>query len=245
MFNETQIKNIEILKSAAKKAGITNPLSINAFLSIIYKESGFIPQTEKSYRNTPNDRIRRIFAATRNLSDDQLNAIKQNDIQFFDLVYLKNPGLGNKYPGDGYKYRGRGYNQITGRANYEYLSKKLGIDLVNNPDLLNQPEIAARAAAIYFIDRFLNNAGKLKYYNAKNINDFKTIDDAVLAFFHANAGWGKSFEAIKADVTGGLAKAMEISKQISTFIKDNPGKSGIFFIALILLGLFVWLIFFK
>lgn len=242
MFNETQIKNIEILKSAAKKAGITNPLSINAFLSIIYKESGFIPQTEKSYRNTPNDRIRRIFAATRNLSDDQLNAIKQNDIQFFDLVYLKNPGLGNKYPGDGYKYRGRGYNQITGRANYEYLSKKLDIDLVNNPDLLNKPEISARAAAIYFIDRFLNNAGKLKYYNAKNINDFKTIDDAVGAFFHANAGWGKSFEAIKADVTGGLARAKEISIKLMDLVKKNPKKISVLTIALILILLFVFLI---
>lgn len=242
MFNSTQIKNIEILKSAAKKAGITNPLSINAFLSIIYKESGFIPQTEKSYRNTPNDRIRRIFAAAKNLSDDQLNAIKQNDIQFFDLVYLNNPGLGNKYPGDGYKYRGRGYNQITGRANYEYLSKKLGIDLVNNPDLLNQPEIAARAAAVYFKDRFLNNAGKLKYYNAQNINDFKTLDDAVGAFFHANAGWGKSFQSIKADVTGGLARAKEISIQLMDIVKKNPKKISVLVIALMLILLFVFLI---
>jgi predicted chitinase len=242
MFNETQIKNIEILKSAAKKAGITNPLSINAFLSIIYKESNFVPQTEKSYRNTPNDRIRKIFAAAKNLSDEQLNAIKQNDIQFFDLVYLNNPGLGNKYPGDGYKYRGRGYNQITGRSNYEYLSKKLGIDLVNNPDLLNQPEIAARAAAIYFIDRFLNNAGKLKYYNATNINDFKTLDDAVGAFFHANAGWGKSLEAIKADVTGGLARAKEISIKLMDLVKKNPKKISVLTIALILILLFVFLI---
>lgn len=49
--------------------------------------------------------------------------------------------LGNTQPGDGYKYRGRGY-QLTGRKNYTKISKALGRDLVNDPELANDPFIA-------------------------------------------------------------------------------------------------------
>jgi putative chitinase len=53
--------------------------------------------------------------------------------------------LGNLLPGDGVKYAGRGYPQVTGKRNYAELSKALGIDLIGNPDLLMQDEIAAQA----------------------------------------------------------------------------------------------------
>ncbi|MFN8612570.1 MAG: glycoside hydrolase family 19 protein [Vulcanimicrobiota bacterium] len=52
--------------------------------------------------------------------------------------------LGNNQAGDGKRYKGRGYVQITGRNNYTNWSKKLGLDLVGNPDLAKKPEIAAR-----------------------------------------------------------------------------------------------------
>jgi len=41
-----------------------------------------------------------------------------------------------------YPYYGRGYIQITFRTNYEAYSNILGIDLVNNPDLALDPNVA-------------------------------------------------------------------------------------------------------
>lgn len=66
--------------------------------------------------------------------------------------------LGNTNPGDGYKYRGRGMIQLTGKYNYEQMGKKLGLDLVNNPDLAEKPSVAAMIALEYWKDRGLNRA---------------------------------------------------------------------------------------
>ena len=52
--------------------------------------------------------------------------------------------LGNTQPGDGTKYIGRGYVQLTGRFQYQFWSDRLGIDLINNPELAEDPEIAAK-----------------------------------------------------------------------------------------------------
>jgi predicted chitinase len=51
--------------------------------------------------------------------------------------------LGNTQPGDGPRFKGRGYVQITGRINYLDWSDRLNLDLINDPDQVKDPEIAA------------------------------------------------------------------------------------------------------
>lgn len=52
--------------------------------------------------------------------------------------------LGNVNPGDGQRYKGRGYVQLTGRSNYADWSRRLGVDLVGNPNMAKDPRIAAQ-----------------------------------------------------------------------------------------------------
>lgn len=61
--------------------------------------------------------------------------------------------LGNAQPGDGKKFAGRGWIQLTGRANYEYFGKRIGVDLINNPDLALTKQNSAKILAAYFKDR--------------------------------------------------------------------------------------------
>lgn len=59
------------------------------------------------------------------------------------IGYEGRTDLGNTIMGDGKRYAGRGYVQITGRRNYEKASSLTGRDLVGNPDLALDADIAA------------------------------------------------------------------------------------------------------
>jgi peptidoglycan L-alanyl-D-glutamate endopeptidase CwlK len=57
--------------------------------------------------------------------------------------------LGNNQPGDGARFKGRGFVQLTGRFNYTKYSNAIGLgdQLVQNPELANDPKIAANLLA--------------------------------------------------------------------------------------------------
>jgi predicted chitinase len=197
---------VKKIVTALKKYGIVNPLVQKAILSVIGKESGFkINRDEVSYKNTANSRIRNIFGKrVKDLSDDELTDLKKNDTKFWDRVYGPDDptGMSQKYgntsKGDGSKYLGRGFNGITFKSNYkkymDLLNKNGTVaDLVNNPKLLYDPEIAAEVNALYFADGLSSKLSKKKYGN-DDPNDFKDFKTALKAATNANAGWGKDIE---------------------------------------------------
>lgn len=111
--------------------------------------------------------------------------------------------LGNTVVGDGKKFLGRGFVQVTGRRNYSDWSRRLGIDLLKEPQLAEQPAIAARILVEgmmlgTFTGRKLSDyetAAGPDYRNARRIvNGLDRADDI--------AGYARSFAAA-------LAKAGE------------------------------------
>jgi putative chitinase len=90
------------------------------------------------------------------------------------LAYERRADLGNTQPGDGVRYKGRGIFQLTGRANYITYGKKLGLDLVNHPDLASTPEVSVRVA--------------LEYWKDKNLNALADADDIVSITRRINGG---------------------------------------------------------
>jgi len=70
----------------------------------------------------------------------------------FDL-YDNRQDLGNTGAPDGANFRGRGFVQLTGRANYLRYGKELELDLIANPALGNDGQIAAKLLARFLADR--------------------------------------------------------------------------------------------
>lgn len=68
-------------------------------------------------------------------------------------AYEGRASLGNTESGDGPRYKGRGFIQLTGRANYSAYGKRLGLDLLSQPDSALDGNTAARIFAAYFKDR--------------------------------------------------------------------------------------------
>jgi murein DD-endopeptidase MepM/ murein hydrolase activator NlpD/predicted chitinase len=194
-FNSTQIGNINLIIDEMKNKGITNPYTQIGILSVIGKESDFKSFKEMSYSNTSNSRIRQIFGnRVSKYSDSELNDFKKDDSKFFDLVYGKDSGvkLGNNRPGDGWKYIGRGFNGITGKSNYKKYGDAVGIDLVSNPELLEDPKVAAKAAVSYFT----------KNKSVSEIPNFNNKDESIKYFSDINAGGQSSWALGKAKESG-------------------------------------------
>lgn len=225
----------------------SNPFIRAGIIATITKESGFSHLKEITYANTPNERIRQVFGSrVAKYNDAQLTALKKNYNAFFNEVYGGNFGvvqLGNTQAGDGSKFVGRGYNQITGRANYTRVGNAIGVDLANNPELLEKPEIAAKAAAQYFKSSF--DAGKSIIKARYGVTDLSQVKDTIKGAkiaHNANMGWKNPPET---DTTGGYQLTLARVKSIfdalpstSEFVKKNP--KLIIFYGLAVAGYFLY-----
>ena len=69
--------------------------------------------------------------------------------------YDNRSDLGNRGTPDGNLYKGRGFIQLTGRANYIRYSQRLGLEMqmVDNPELANDANLAAKILALFILDK--------------------------------------------------------------------------------------------
>lgn len=122
---------VPVLNAAMKRWQIDTPRRIAAFLAQIGHESNQLRNVREIWGPTPAQ-----------------------------VRYDVRTDLGNtpQADGDGKRYRGRGLIQITGRANYAAVSIALFGDdrLLQQPELLEQPEWAAESAGWFWSTNGLN-----------------------------------------------------------------------------------------
>jgi putative chitinase len=90
--------------------------------------------------------------------------------------------LGNTEPGDGERFPGRGLGQVTGRGNYLACGIALGLDLIAEPELLEQPMSAARSGGWFWRTKNLAqlaDADKFGSFCRRWNGGFNGIDDRI------------------------------------------------------------------
>jgi len=120
-------------------------------------------------------------------------------------AYEGRKSLGNTQPGDGMRFKGRGLIQITGRNNYQALSKAFGVDFISHPELLggknapvctpDQLKYSALSAGWFWNDRQLNNRADKMTLDASIQGDINNPVSGSNLYF---------FEKITKDINGGL-----------------------------------------
>jgi putative chitinase len=92
--------------------------------------------------------------------------------------------LGNINAGDGKLFKGRGYIQITGRYNYNLLSKALGIDFISCPE-----KLAQHPYNMFSAGWFWNLKGLNKWADLNNITQITKLINGGLTGFKERKKW--------------------------------------------------------
>lgn len=233
MLNKIQINNAKNIIEVFKTNGVTNPFTIAAVLSVCMKETGIKPISENL--NYTSSRIMKIWTR---ISLEKAKQLQFKPVELGNYVYGDQPtgyrnktrSLGNGI-NEGYLFRGRGYNQLTGKTAYKKYGNIINENLVNNPDLVLNPVIAAKILFVYI----QNNANAFKI----DLNKL-TLKNAYNTIYCFNAGISPkltSAEIQAQDTTGGYLKGKSFFNYFLDFVNNNnetKKKINIGFILLIL-----------
>lgn len=143
---------LDLINDILPRYGIDSPRRIAAFLGNVAHESANMTILEENL-NYSAAALRRVWPS-RFPTDAIANQYARNPRKIANKTYGGRMGNGLEHTDDGWKYRGRGLIQLTGKANYRTCSIDLFQDetLVDNPDMLLQPEYALHSAC-WFWDR--------------------------------------------------------------------------------------------
>lgn len=138
--------------------GITDPKERAAFMAQAAHETGGFKKTkEGNYNSKRVWALRHKQLSAMGVSREQVEAdyasggSKAMDAYMYQDKYRsKAYRMGNVTAEDASRYKGRGAFQLTGKNNYAQYGKELGIDLENNPELADRPDIAAKIAVLYW-----------------------------------------------------------------------------------------------
>ena len=150
---------VPVLNTAMNRYQIVGTKRIAAFIAQIGHESGHLTRRVENL-NYSADALRRNWPSR--FSVELASAVARKPEQIANIAYGNR--MGNSAPGDGWKYRGRGLIQITGKNNYRSCGEALGLDLIEQPELLEKPQHACMSAAWFWATNGLNtlaDAGKL------------------------------------------------------------------------------------
>jgi putative chitinase len=189
-------KWLEPLLETFEKYQIDTPKRQACFLGQIMHESGSFKFTKENL----NYSAKALMATWPSRFPDMeiASQFERQPEKIANKVYSGR--MGNTEDGDGAKYIGRGLIQVTGKENYTHCGEALGLDLVANPQLLEEPRYAALSAGWF--------------WNKKGLNAL------------ADEGTSNSFEVMTKRINGGLLGLDDRKSKMIEVLKTLGAQNG-------------------
>lgn len=142
-------------------------------LAQVQVECGFVPESENM--NYRADRLRAVFPSRVTSDAFARELVAAGPAAIGNTLY---GGRGGNARDEGYKYRGRGLIQITFKDNYRHFGAAAGHpEIVENPEMANDPVIATAIAVAYLKETFPQSGGNWSMYNFNQLGE--AFEDAV------------------------------------------------------------------
>jgi len=185
-MNESQLQELGIdlkwldpINQALKKYALDSNRRIAAFIGQCQHESGNFKFVKENLNYSAESLMKTWPSRFPDL--DTANQYAHNQEKIANKVYAGR--MGNTEDGDGFKYIGRGVIQITGKDNYKNCGEALDLDLLDNPDLISEPNGAVLSAGWFWNKHGLNILADAQDYTnmTKRINGgILGLDDRVM-----------------------------------------------------------------
>lgn len=196
---ENREKYAKALGFAMMRYNINNPNRTRAFLAQIGHESGQLSAVVENL-NYSVKALRSVFGKYFK-TDAEAEQYARKPEAIANVVYANRLGNGDTASGEGWKYRGRGLIQLTGKANYDKATNEMyalpmGVDFVDEPDLLATPDYAAQSAAWFWETNGLNALAD-QLGGADYADIFKAITKRINGGYNGLADRVKLYELAK------------------------------------------------
>lgn len=168
---------------------INTPSRQAAFLAQCAHESGNFNFMVENL-NYSAEALDRVFPKYFKNAGRDANDYARNPEKIANVVYSGRMGNGDEESGDGFKFRGRGLIQLTGRNNYTLCGEALGVDLTEQPELLETPVGACLSAGWFWATNNLNDladAGDIKAMTKRINGGYIGLEDRIHHYEHAMA----------------------------------------------------------
>ncbi len=167
----------DVLNEGMEAYEIVGPLRRAAFLAQIAHESGELRRLVENLSYSASA-LRKAWPK-RFTTEALARYYERQPEKLANYVYASRLSNGNESSGDGWRFRGRGLLQITGRSKYASTAAALELPLLENPELLEEPHLAAFSAALFWRCNGLNELADVSGDRIHDDEDFRRITKVI------------------------------------------------------------------
>lgn len=191
---QSQVDGIEAILDGCAAEQVADQRHVAYTLATPMIETGGTYRPIVENLNYSAQGLQRTFP--RYFSSVEATAYAKQPQRIANRAYANRMGNGNEASGDGWRFRGRGYCQITGHDNYAKFGRLLGVDLVGNPDLALQDDIAGKIIVVGMRDGLFTGKALRDYFTSTS-SDWLNARRIINSLDRATdiAGYAKLFNA--------------------------------------------------